>query len=281
MTRLDVATGRGTARTRRWLTRALFVAGGAIAGTAAAWAISTASASATTELSCSHLTGAASDVVRPGSDDRGGGERRAVADDVRDTVGAVADRELAHPAPNAASPLDLLTDPPRQTPRVIDNALRPAPALVELLRPASGPLLQVPALPSLEPRPGTDTGVTPSGARTPLAAPEGQVGSVRSAPTAVEPQENQGDRIIARTGHHTAGHSLRGPAPLTPPHAPPAPPALPLPGGSATNAHVDGPVFGVPAPASVFPAADGPQGVRFGLRRMPVEPGTQPGVTPD
>lgn len=281
MTRLDVATGRGTARARRWLTRALFVMGGAMAGTAAAWAISTASASAAPDPSCSpHLAAAASDVVQPGSIDRHGCESRAVTDDVREMVGAVADGEMAHPAPNAASPLDLLTDPPQQAPRVIGGTLHPAPALVELLRPESGPLFQVPALPSLEPQAGTDAGPVPA-ARTPLAAPDGQAGSLISSPTAAGPQEAKSDRIAARSGHHTAGRPLWAPVPLTPSHTPLTPPALPLPGGSATNAHADGPVFGVPAPASVFLAADSPQGVRFGTRRTPVEPGTQPGVTPD
>lgn len=278
---LDVATGRDTARARRWLTRALFVVGGAMAGTAAAWAIGTASASAGPALqdpSLPHLTGAASDVVQPGSKDRtddSGRDRHAVGDTVRATVGTVADGELAH-----AGSLKLVTDPPRQAPRLIGNALHPAPGLLDVLRPASGELLGVPALPLLEPPTANGPEAAPSGADTPLIVPEGQAGPVMSAPTAVDPHENEAGHTAARAGHHTVRHPLPGSVPSAPSHVP-APPAFPLPGGSAANAHVDAPSFGVPAPASAFTAADSLRCVRFGVRPLPVEPGTQPGVTPD
>ncbi|GAA1969354.1 hypothetical protein [Amycolatopsis minnesotensis] len=46
---------RGTARAGRWFSRALLVVGGALAGTAAAWVLSTTIAGATTETSAAHV----------------------------------------------------------------------------------------------------------------------------------------------------------------------------------------------------------------------------------
>jgi hypothetical protein len=283
MTRLDVATGRGTTRARRWLTRALFVVGGAMAGTAAAWAISTANAAADPALDSSclpHLTGAASDVVHPASKhrDHEGGCDREVVPEVRGAVGTVADDELAHPARNVADSLDLITGPPPQAPRVVGDTLRPAPGLLDILRPESGDLLQVPALPLAEPK--AETGAMPISAHAPLAAPDGQI-PVESAQAAADPRGNDGEHTAARAGRHTLGHPLPGSVPLSPSPTPLTPPALPLPGGSATNGHVDGPVYGIPAPAPGLTAADGARCLRFGIRHLPVESGTQPGVTPD
>lgn len=51
---------RGTARAGRWFSRALLVLGGALAGTAAAWALSTTIAGATTETSSAHASASAS-----------------------------------------------------------------------------------------------------------------------------------------------------------------------------------------------------------------------------
>lgn len=286
MTRLDVATGRDTARARRWLMRALFVVGGAMAGTAAAWAIGTAGASAdpaVRDASClPHLTGAASGLVQAVSKDHhpeGGCDRRMVTDEVRDAAGTVADGELARPARNVAGSLDLVADPPRQAPRVIGETLRPTPGLLGFLQPASGDLLRIPALPLVEPQAGT--GAVPMSAQIPLAVPDGQADPAKGAPAVADSRANVGDHSVARANGHTLEHPLPGSFPLSPSPVAPSPPALPLPGGSAATAHADGPVFGVPAPASALTAADGSRCLRFGTRHLPVEPGTQPGVTPD
>jgi hypothetical protein len=96
-------------------------------------------------------------------------------------------------------------------------------------------------------------------------------------------------------GHTTAAHAdfredagsrqHGGPSdrfPPAPTRGPLAPSGLPFaPGGSVAGGHLDGPLLGVPAGALTLVDAHGVRAVRFGIRHTPVQPGEQPGVTPD
>jgi hypothetical protein len=308
---------RGTVRAGRWFVRALLVVGGAVAGTAAAWAIGTASASAETAnpalppesttqqdvagaeitpvtdaamsatddvlLGASNLTGdAAAAAVRVGTHPAPDTNRdQQVAGDVRDAVHHFTQDAVLHPAQRVLGSAEQISRKPQNAPKVIGNALTPPQGFLDFLHPTSGTgLIKLPAL----------AGSHESGQHAPIAAPvsENAAAPAPAAPTdpfaTVLPGKHaeafHADSRGDRDSHH---HGVRsGQFPFSPTRGPLAPSGFPVaPGGSAAGGHVDGPLLGVPANALTVVDADGLRAVRFDIRHTPVEPGTQPGVAPD
>ncbi|HVW42317.1 MAG TPA: hypothetical protein VHC18_13290 [Amycolatopsis sp.] len=301
----------------RWLVRALFVIGSALAGTAIAWAISSATASAATahpalspedsqtatagdELTpVTDATMAAADDVVLGASNLVGdtsaaavrvatGERtpddardQQVAGNVSDAVHDFTGTAVLSPVHRVLGGAEHISRKPQDAPRVIGDALAPSQDFLKFLHPAAGKsLIKLPALPASH-----DEGDQ----RLPVATPSHE----QAAPAAVEALGPFADLVPAQhaatpdaerhgdSGHHQRGdHSGR--FPYSPTRTPLSPAGLPLvPGGSAAGGHVDGPLLGVPAGALTLVDTHGERVVRFGIRHMPVEPGEQPGVTPD
>ncbi|NKQ53257.1 hypothetical protein HFP15_10215 [Amycolatopsis sp. K13G38] len=324
MIQYSAAEQRGSSALR-WLVRALFVIAGALAGTAAAWAISTATASADTAfpaqpqqeqdqaapagdqltpttdaimgtsddlvLGASNLAGdtsaAAVRVATSGfSADSADQRHQQVAGDVSDAVHEFANTAVLSPAQRVLGTAEHISRQPQDAPRVIGNALTPPQDFLNFLRPACGDkLLKLPALP------GTHNGTTdqhqpadlahadaPSTAAAP--APAGPLGPFTDAVQAQHADAKYGDWQRDRDKHLRGDES--GQLPYSPNRGPIAPAGLPLvPGGAATGGHVDGPLLGVPAGALTLVDTHGERAVRFGVRHTPVQPGAQPGVTPD
>lgn len=316
MKQQNAAAQRGTARAGRWLARALLVVGGAVAGTAAAWAITTASASAETAPPALPQDGITvqqdeqatpvTDAVLGGSDDvllgsaqfagdaAGAAARygtgaqspdsiargQQAADDVTGAVHEFGRTAVVHPAHRILGSAEQITREPQDAPRVIGQALTPPQDFLNFLHPSRSGLVKLPAL----------TG-SHSGAKGAPAAPP-----VELAPVAPAPAGPMGPIAAALpSGHAAAAHpDLRDDSgarrhgaqsdrfPFAPTRGPLVPSGVPfVPGGSVAGGHVDGPLLGVPANALTVVDAHGLRAVRFGIRHTPVQPGSQPGVTPD
>lgn len=316
MKQQNASAQRGTARAGRWLARALLVVGGAVAGTAAAWAISTASASAETAppalpqddttqqdeqatpvtdamlggsddvlLGTSELAGdTAGTAVRfgtgvqsPDSIARG----RQAAGDVRDAMHQFTRQAVVHPAHRLLGSAEQITRKPQDAPRVIGQALTPPQDVLNFLRPSGTGLVKLPA----------PLGAHSGDQRAPAAAqeqvlpaaapmPAGPMGPIAAV---LPPGHAAATHLDFRDGAGSRQDGARSNRfPFAPTRGPLAPSGVPFgPGGSPAGGHVDGPLLGIPANALTVVDARGLRAVRFGIRHTPVEPGSQPGVTPD
>ncbi|TVT13331.1 hypothetical protein FNH05_37700, partial [Amycolatopsis rhizosphaerae] len=208
MTQQNAAKRRGTARAARWLSRALLAVGGAVAGTAAAWAIGSATASADTALPSQDssatvsVTPVTDATVGVGDDVVGGlsglvGQAATTRFDTpdltatmtrgdqqvaRQITGAVHDftrQAVLHPAERILGALEQISRQPQDTPRVLGEALTPPPGLFDFLRPPAG-LITLPGLPLGQvtgdrttvagTEPGADPAEAPSEAGVPASA---------------------------------------------------------------------------------------------------------------
>ena len=301
----------------RWLVRALFVIGSAVAGTVIAWAISSATASAATahpalsaedtqtatagdELTpVTDATMAATDdvvlgaanfagdtsaaVVRLGTGDRAPDAERdqRVGGTVSDAVHDFASTAVLRPAHRVLGSAEHISRKPQDAPRVIGDALAPSQDFLNFLHPATNAgLIKLSDLQHSHGDSNQDMPVaTPTPGQAAAAAVEllGPFADPQHAPRADTPGSDwHGNRDRHQAGDHS------GQFPFSPTRAPLSPAGLPLvPGGSATGGHVDGPLLGVPTGALTLVDTHGERAVRFGIRHTPVQPGEQPGVTPD
>ncbi|OXM70839.1 hypothetical protein [Amycolatopsis vastitatis] len=311
--------GQGAKRVGRLVSRALLVFGGAVAGTAAAWLVSGATASAdTVEVGTASVTpvaeaadGSIADAdhgAKHFSGDIAGGAchqdattwseprtecgrtlRHEVSERVGDSVSDLAGDAVLSPAERTLGAVEHIASKPEDTRQVIEETVAPAPAkefgrqVWQLLDPAAhGDLL--PSLP----------GLAPAG-QGPAAAGTGQQAGTAAVTATELPAAWRADALATSTGlQHddvtgAAGHSRDGhrnlPSPLTPAQLPIAPAVPTAPGGSTTSGgtggHSDG--FNVCAPSRAAEAIDTAFAAmsRVGLRRSLRSPGKQPGVTPD
>ncbi|KAA9166672.1 hypothetical protein FPZ12_000135 [Amycolatopsis acidicola] len=316
MKQYNAANRRGTARASRWFSRALLVVGGAVAGTAAAWAIGTASASAevvTTPQADSTATqevpggqvdgdqftpftdaaiGASDDVVAGASNLAGDAAGTAVKfgtgqfrdgverdQHVADSVHEFTRTAVLHPAQRLLGSAEHITRKPQDAPKVIGQALTPPKAVLDLLHPSGAKeLIDLPQ--QLAEKHGGEShapAVTAPKAAPVPAAPMGPITTVISS----------AHNGIQHAGLHFSQqgkdqHVQRGHFPLAPQPGPLAPSGIPfVPNGSTTGGHLDGSLLGVPAHSLTVVDTQRLRALRFGIRHTPVEPGTQPGVTPD
>jgi hypothetical protein len=311
--------GQGAKRVGRLVSRALLVLGGAVAGTAAAWLVSGATASAdTVEVGTASVTpvteataGGVGDVDH-GVDHFAGDVARAachqdattwsepqatrpcgraaeheVAERIGDSVTELADDAVLSPAERTAGALEHIVRKPEDTHQVIEQTIAPAPAtdfgrqVWQLLDPAGhGDLIPLPAFPGLVP-----------GGQEPVTAGAGQA-AVAPAVSTVELPAALRAALASRTGSAyddvtgAAGHSRDGhrdlPSPLTPAQLPVAPAVPTAPGGTtAPGGHLDGLNFGVPIWTTEAVDTAVAAMSRAGLRHSLRTPGEQPGVTPD
>ncbi|MEC3974666.1 hypothetical protein [Amycolatopsis sp. H20-H5] len=336
MTRAAVNEGRGAARFGRLASRALFVLGSAVAGTAAAWVISGASASADTvatpvtdatvasmneaahgasqfagdvsgtaaaalrDVHCFQdaTTWSAPDCSAPGQ--IGGPARQhaahrvmdhEVSERVSDSVADLAENTVVKPAQGTLGAVEHIARKPEDARQVLGEAVTPSPEAAEfgqkfwqLLDPNStGDLVTLPRLPGslpVEPvSPMREAGQVTETAETTAVPLTAAVQAALAAPDAAQQAALPGK---PRTGSSNDDHR-DFPLPFSPMQLPLAPVSIPtVPGGgSAPGGHFDGLTSGVPAWAvsAVDNAMAGT--VRAGVRRMPLTPGSQPGVTPD
>lgn len=284
MRRVNVATRRGTARTGRWLARALFVAGGALAATAVGWAISTSSASAEevtnpTEVikDLTHgLAGLTSATTGLGLE-RPAEKHPRIAAEVRNTMDSVAQVTLLRPAERLLSSVQQITGDPQGLglPRVIGHALAPPQNLLGMVASSTGELINV-----------TAPGTTHPGQRTHEPAAE-SLSPVHTPEDAAAPAVTVPQWPAAPSGAYPTVRGHRGdlPAhrvPASPLRESPVPANVPaMPNGSVSGSHVDGPVFAVPASTLVIAPSRLASAATFDSWHLPVQHGTQPGVTPD
>lgn len=287
---------RSAALARRWVVRALLVVGGALAGTAAAWALAMGTASAAEQPSGDTpvtdatvhgagdvLSGAAelADAADPASRDGARAERRAprfvsdveqkVLRPAQETVGAV-EKALRDPRAAGAA-LERHLTPPRDFGDSVWRALDP-----------TGDQL-VGSLPDL---PGVPGDVSPLPAPEVAPQPESVPAPHSSAPGASTVDTTRAPETAAKADIGSAPHSRGEDAPsgdstpASPLRMPLAPLALPShTGGSAGGLHIDGPLYGVPAVGLAAFDDAGTRSVLGLVRHLPVRPGAQPGVTPD
>ena len=320
MIQYNAAEQRGS-HALRWLVRALFVIAGAIAGTAAAWAISTASASADTAhpaqpeqdqsstagdeltpatdaimaasddvvLGASNLVGdtsAAAVRVATFSADPADARHQQVAGDVSDAVHEFAHTAVLTPAHRVLGTAEHISRKPQDAPRVIGDALTPPQDFLKFLHPASGDnLIKLPALPGTHGggeahAPADSAAHEDTPVIAPVQVPAGPMGPFADLTRAQHADVQYLDWQQDRDKHQRDGESRQ--FPYAPNRGPVAPAGLPLvPGGAASGGHVDGPLLGVPAGGLTLVDSHGERAVRFGIRHTPVQPGEQPGVTPD
>jgi hypothetical protein len=290
--------GQGATRSRRLVTRALFVLGGALAGTAAAWLVSGATASAdTVEVGTSSVapvtdattgdigdvnhgvsgfSGQAATAWSEPNDSRVLGHE--VSERVGDSVSDLAGDAVVSPAHRTLGAVEHIVRKPQDTRQVLEQTFTPEPAhdVWQLLDPAGhGDLVPLPGFAPVEQEPVT-TGVgqttdtvavstvqLPAALRAALAMPTGF-------------QHDAGAAGESRDRHRDL------PSPLVPVQLPAAPSVPTAPGGSsAPGGHLDGLNFGVPSWVSAAVSDAAASAYRGGLRHTPRTPGTQPGVTPD
>lgn len=304
-------TSEGAGRARRWLSRALAVAGGAVAATAAAWLVSTATASASTEDTHlpelrtekvsevgDALTGAAREATA-GQDEpagSGSGEAKPFGRDafrlpdgkaagamLKDSAQRFWDERLAKPVNDTLDTVSGLVRAPER-PRELGKEFW------NILKPGGDDLVDLPQLPGLPDNAATDgTSAQPAApvpsadTALPLDAAAQSDAADRSLEQRAADREPDGSGAAAPSGAtHPAAHDDRS-APESPLRLPtPKPSALPTStGGTMGGSHIDGPLFGVPAGSlSAFHEAEA-GAVRLGARHLPTQPGAQPGVTPD
>ncbi|RSD20040.1 hypothetical protein [Amycolatopsis eburnea] len=294
--------GQGAKRTRRFVSRALLVLGGAVAGTAAAWLVSGATASAdTVEVGTAPITEAATGSVgdvNTGATDAAKDVSATscaqdatawsepcarvlgheVSDRVSDSVSDLADEAVVSPAQRTLGAVEHIVREPQDTREVLEQTFTPEPAhdVLQLLDPAGhGDLVPLPGIAPVEQEPVT-TAVAQATEPVAVTTVELPAASRFATPTGLQHDDVTGAAGESRDSHRDL------PSPLTPAQLPVAPSVPTAPGGStAPGGHLDGLNFGVPfwtteAVDSAVAAMS-----RVGLRTAMRTPGEQPGVTPD
>jgi hypothetical protein len=281
---------QGVSRAGHWASRVLLVLGGVVAGTATAWMISGASASADSALpdtSIPLVSDTASTVGLPVIAEEASCEQDATAWSVP---------PVALPEPVAGSPVVRVAHctlgvaghiiaKSRTAGQVVTDSLTrsgKAPDLGEkvwnlLSSGAEERLGQFLGLPANQ---ETSHQFSGSDAVYPVAT------EVPAVAEALPAKHVESVAVVSAPAATTMAHHGRVdlPAPFAPTGLPSAPlpaPAAPGAPGSAPGGHFDGPAFGV---SPWFPAAiDNAKTciAHVGLRCMPLIPGSQPGVAPD
>ena len=286
--------GQGATRSRRLVTRALFVLGGALAGTAAAWLVSSATASAdTVEVGSSSVApvteatagdlGDVSNGVSGFSGDAVDSPQAATTwsePRVSDPVSDLTEDAVVSPVRRTLGAFEHIARKPQDTRQVLEQAIAPEPAhqVWQLLDPAGhGDLVPLPGLAPVEQEPVT-TGI-------------GQATDTVAVTTVELPAAVRAALAMAKDSHiedgtGAAGESRNGhrdlPSPLTPVQLPAAPSVPTAPGGTtAPGGHLDGLNFGVPFWTTEAVDTAVAAMSRAGLRQTARTPGEQPGVTPD
>lgn len=276
---MDKAKQEATARWRRALSRSLLVLGGAVAATAASWAVSTATASAQDALGLADgvqsVVGTVSDtqlsdIQVPGTAGaHGPADAGALVADLADGVGGVIDAPvdpgLGGGATHVVDEVGLAFAD-RLTPQWTQpGAPQAAPAAASLPRPAT------PAPAAAEPEPGQ-----------PVAAPAPGGAHRDATAIAVETAGSAVERIPGSPRRGSPGASPEAPVQPSGP-GPLAPMSLPAPvhpgqtGAGAGDAPHLGLLAAVPAAAEPTTA----DALRSAQVRLPSAVGAQPGVTPD
>lgn len=343
---------RGTVRAGRWLSRALLVLGGALAGTAAAWALSTTIAGAAPATAASpssahvsgsdrddsdltpvtnaavhgvnQVTGGVSEFVgdATGAAVRGwqevtgaapaprpmdpgfdrthvkhrqhrvlGSIDETAADQVTGAVQDLANNAVVRPVDTTLGAVEHILWKPQDAPQVIGRTLSPPPGSFDLgdeigkfFDPNKKGLL--PELPSLLPGKENPVGVVPPApAPAPPPVAPGAVldPAALAGPFLTSPATNS--NALPDTAHDAKSdreHRDESPSPFSPGQSPLVPLSFPAtPGGSTVGGHFDGPLLGIPAAAATVYDYIEPSTLLAGVRHLPFEPGSQPGVTPD
>ncbi|PRX47683.1 hypothetical protein B0I33_105263 [Prauserella shujinwangii] len=349
------ATQRDSAgRALRWLMRALLVVGGALAGTAAAWALSTATASAAhaegesffgpvasvsdqadvveestgvdvtpvadaavegagrvvsgaAELA-GGVGGAAAEAARPGVEREeraeGSAERRAprfvdqaVADEVSTSVNQFCDTAVLRPVHDVLGAAEQVARSPHEARQVIERGLTPprqvgefGEAVWDVLSPRTTDLVNgLPTMPELAGGDSAQSAPIPAAPREKAAgpaerpdAPEPAIATVKVSDAVAPASSSLGADTEAAADAQRSGAPRDGSAPASPVRSPLAPITMPShSGGSVGGLHIDGPLFGVPAGSLSTDYDAVTNCVRGGVRHLPIQPGSQPGVTPD
>ncbi|MCR6489516.1 hypothetical protein M8542_42540 [Amycolatopsis sp. OK19-0408] len=296
--------GQGAKRAGRFVSRALLVLGGAVAGTAAAWLVSGATASAdTVEVGTAPIADAASGSlgdVNTGATDAANDVATSdcaqaatswsqpcarvlgheVSDRVSDSVSDLAEDAVVSPAHRTLGAVEHIVRKPQDTRQVLEQTFTPEPAhdVLGLLDPAGhGDLVSLPGVAPVEPAPVT-TGIgqaTDSVAVSTVQLPAA-LRAALAMPTGLQHDEGTGAAEDSRDSHRDL------PSPLTPVQLPVAPSVPTAPGGStAPGGHLDGLNFGVPFWTTEAVDTAVAAMSRAGLRTIVRTPGEQPGVTPD
>jgi len=276
----DTATneGPGAKRVGRLVSRALLVLGGAVAGTAAAWLVSGATASADTvevgtasvtpvteaadgsladaDHGAAHFAGDVDDATchqeattwsQP-RDSRSCGRtnvrtlQREVSERAGDSVSDLADDAVLSPAERTLGAVDHIARKPEDTRQVIEETVAPAPAkdFGRQVWQLLDPAAHGDLLPALP-------GLAPAG---PAAPGTGQQAGPAAVTTTELPAALRADALATSTGFQyddvtgAAGHSRDGhrdlPSPLTPAQLPIAPAFPTAPGGTTTSGGAGG-----------------------------------------
>ncbi|MGM1059765.1 hypothetical protein [Saccharothrix sp. Mg75] len=274
MSAADQRTGTGASRVRRLLSRALLVAGGALAGTAAAWVLSAAPASAETPVDHADAVTGISRATSPlGGSLPGFGltpvEQTGVGQAVQDLDAALRSPQVREPQPpdlgrvaeeirGAVGQVGTLFHEPRPS--------RPVP---------TDPLVEAPAA---APRPVTET--TPTTTAVPVTAGTPVVHGVfaQSSRTWLDAFRHTAPVVPATNGSPLPGDPSGLPSlPFAPPAGVPAHCACggdgagSAGGGSGPFAAFSTAVLDPAVARALFPATE----------RNTVTPGKQPGITPD
>ncbi len=298
--------GQGAKRSRRLVSRALLVLGGAVAGTAAAWLVSGAAASAdTVEVGSASVTpvtdatvGGVGDVSHvPGDVAEVGSHQdvtswskprvleHEVSERVSDSVSDLAEDAVVSPAHRTLGAVEHIARKPQDTREVLEQTFTPEPAhdVLQLLDPAGqGNLVPLPQLPGLAPVERQEPVTEEIGRATDSVAVSAvQLPAVLRAALAMPTGVQQND-VTGAAGESRDSHRDLPSSPLVPVQLPAAPSVPTAPGGSsAPGGHLDGLNFGVPSWVSSAVSDAAASAYRGGLRHTPRTPGTQPGVTPD
>jgi hypothetical protein len=302
----DTATneGQGVKRAGRLVSRALLVLGGAVAGTAAAWLVSGATASAdTVEVGAAPIAAAATGSI---GDVNNGASNAAtdvadsschqdatawsepcartlgheVSERVGDSVSDFAEDAVMSPAHRTLGAVEHIVRKPQDTRQVLEQTITPEPAhdVWQLLDPAGhGDLVQLPGLAPVEQEPvTTGLGQTTDTVAVSTVQLPAALRAALAMPTGVQHEDGIGAAGKSRDSHRDL------PSPLVPVQLPVAPAVPTAPGGStAPGGHLDGLNFGVPSWVSAAVSDAAASAYLGGLRHTPRTPGTQPGVTPD
>ncbi|UJW34154.1 hypothetical protein L3Q67_10535 [Saccharothrix sp. AJ9571] len=305
------ADQRGAQRAGRWASRALVVAGGVLAGTAAAWAFATG-ASATevpdaTEPGTADLT-PVTDATVAGLNDTTGGvseltgdvagaaahatsvptfpRQQQSADEIDEDVAAAVNEftgdAVVRPVERTLGAFEHIVRQPQDAPKVIEQTLTPAQHGVDfgrdfwvLLQPtADSPLPVGNGDPEIPEQPLT-------------VAPDARTAEVYTVAVPAGAMDDSGSWFDGFGAARADGPSDEGdagdrelPSPVRAPLAPLTAPTLPG-GGNSAGGHFDGLLAGVPAGAAAAFDTATIGSVRSGVRHLMVDPGAQPGVTPD
>jgi hypothetical protein len=310
--------GQGAKRPGRLVSRVLLVLGGAVAGTAAAWLVSGAAASAdTVEVGTSSVT-PVSDATVGGFGDVNHGVSHAagdvadasschqdattwsepqncsrvsgheVSERVSDSVSDLTEEAVVSPVHRTLGAFEHIARKPADTRQVIEETITPEPAtdfghrVWQLFDPArQGDLVPLPQFPGLAPV--DQEPVTDGIGRTTdtVAVSTVQLPAALRAALAMPTGVQQND-VTGAAGESRDSHRELPSSPLVPVQLPAAPAVPTAPGGSsAPGGHLDGLNFGVPSWVSAAVSDAAASAYLGGLRHTPRTPGTQPGVTPD